>query len=154
MKKFFEFMDKPRFKFEEAIGVICVFILTIVLLASCTSGGSSGHRQLSNTCMYKVKNLVYNPHSDAIVGEMPGLHVQRLHDSYKPGDTVVTKLGEDYILVVDYAYSNPNPSIIHNTIIKATTDDRGLISVVMSNGYDTMAYDYLTPGQLDSLLRE
>lgn len=37
-------------------------------------------------------------------------------------------------------------------IVKAITDNRGLISVVYVQDKDTMALDYLTVSQLDSLI--
>lgn len=38
------------------------------------------------------------------------------------------------------------------TIVKATTDSRGLISVVYVQDSDTLALDYLTVKELDSLI--
>ena len=37
------------------------------------------------------------------------------------------------------------------SIIKSTTDDRGLTSVVYTDGKDTFALDYLTPDELRGL---
>lgn len=38
-------------------------------------------------------------------------------------------------------------------IIKDTTDDRGLISIVITDGIDTFAYDYLNRSEYDSIFK-
>lgn len=40
----------------------------------------------------------------------------------------------------------------HNTIITKAVDERGLISVVYTNGPDTFALDYITQSEFDSLI--
>ncbi len=53
------------------------------------------------------------------------------------------------ILVAGFALKYKEQPI---TLIKSTTDNRGLTSVVYKQGKDTLALDYLTVSELDSLV--
>lgn len=56
------------------------------------------------------------------------------------------------LLFITLAIANNSPSS-KKEIIKQSTDERGLTSVVYKEGKDTFALDYLTKQEVDSLFK-